>query len=122
MFGVARVTRARLLDVWQREHVRNARARGIPEWRLLWRHVLRNALTAPVTLLALSAAHWAGGAVLTESVFAWPGIGRLVVEATLARDYPLTLGVILTGTLLVVMANLLADLLLASLEPGTPHA
>ncbi|MGI8497966.1 MAG: ABC transporter permease [Gemmatimonadaceae bacterium] len=117
MFAVARVTRARLLDVLRRDHVRTARAAGIPEWRILWRHVLPNALTAPITLLALSAAHWVGGAVLTESVFAWPGIGRLAVDAMLARDYPLILGVILTGTLLVVVANLSADLLLASLDP-----
>ncbi len=121
MVGVARVTRARLLDVWQRDHVRAARASGIPEWRILWRHVLRNALTAPVTLLALTAAHWAGGTVLTESVFAWPGIGRLAVDATLARDYPLTLGVILTGTMLVVFANLVADLVLIRLDPRARH-
>ncbi len=121
MFGVARVTRARLLDLWQRDHVRTARASGIPEWRILWRHVLRNALTAPLTLLALTAAHWAGGAVLTETVFAWPGIGRLAVDATLARDYPMILGVILTGTLLVVVANLAADLLLAVVDPRLRH-
>lgn len=117
MFGVARVTRARLLEVWQRDHVRAARSRGIPEWRILWGHVLRNAMSAPVTLLALTAAHWAGGAVITESIFAWPGIGRLAVDATLSRDYPLAVGVILTGTLLVVVANLVADLLLAALDP-----
>jgi peptide/nickel transport system permease protein len=119
MLGVARVTRARLIDIWQRDHVRAARARGISEWRILWRHVLRNALTAPVTLLALTAAHWAGGTVLTESVFAWPGIGRLAVDATLSRDYPLVLGVILTGTMLVVIANLAADMILAALDPTT---
>lgn len=117
MLGVARATRARLREVWQRDHVRTARASGIPTWRISWHHVLRNALTAPVTLLALTAAHWAGGTVLTESVFAWPGIGRLAVDATLARDYPLVLGVILTGTMLVVVANLVADLLLARLDP-----
>ncbi|MDQ6829490.1 MAG: ABC transporter permease [Gemmatimonadota bacterium] len=121
MFGVARVTRARLLDVWLRDHVRTARAIGNPEWRILWRHVLRNALTAPITLLALTAAHWAGGAVLTETVFAWPGIGRLAVDATLARDYPMILGVILTGTLLVVVANLVADILLAAVDPRIRH-
>ena len=115
--GVARVTRARLLDVWQRDHVRTAQASGVSAWRVLWHHVLPNALSAPVTLLALTAAHWAGGAVLTESVFGWPGIGRLAVDATLARDYPLILGVILAGTLLVVLANLLADLLLALIDP-----
>lgn len=116
-FGVARVTRARLLELWEREHVRAARAGGIPEWRILWRHVLRAALAAPVTMLALTAAHWAGGAVLTESVFAWPGVGRLAVDATLARDYPLVLGVVLVGALLVVGANLAADLLLTVLDP-----
>ncbi|MEO6445661.1 MAG: ABC transporter permease [Gemmatimonadaceae bacterium] len=121
MFGVARVTRARLLDVWQRDHVRTARASGLSEWRILWRHALRNALSAPVTLLALTAAHWAGGTVLTETVFAWPGIGRLAVDATLARDYPLVLGVILTGTLLVVVANLVADVALARLDPRARH-
>jgi peptide/nickel transport system permease protein len=118
-FGVARVTRARLLELWQEEHVRTARAAGVPEWRILWRHLLRAALTTPVTLLALTAAHWAGGAVLTETVFAWPGIGRLAVDATLARDYPLVLGVVLVGALLVVGANLAADLALSALDPRT---
>lgn len=121
MFGVARVTRARMLEVWERDHVRTARASGVGEWRIWWRHVLPNALSAPVTVLALSAAHWAGGAVLTESVFAWPGIGRLAVDATLARDHPVVLGVILTATLLVVGANLAADLLLRLLDPRVRH-
>jgi peptide/nickel transport system permease protein len=75
-----------------------------------------------VVLLALTAGYWAGGAVLTETVFAWPGIGRLAVDATLARDYPLILGVLLTGTLLVVLANLVADVLLALLDPRVRDA
>lgn len=117
LFGVARVTRARVLDAWTRAHVRTARACGLSDRRVLGKYVLRNALPAPVTLLALTAGYWAGGAVLTESVFAWPGIGRLAVDATLTRDYPLILGVILTGTVLVVLANLIADLALGLLDP-----
>jgi len=108
-----------VLELWQEDHVRTARAAGIGEWRILWRHVLRAALTTPVTLLALTAAHWAGGAVLTETVFAWPGVGRLAVDATLARDYPLVLGVVLTGTLVVVASNLAADVTVTALDPRT---
>lgn len=122
MVGIARVTRARLLEVWQHAHVTTARAAGLAESRVLWHHVLRASLAAPITLLALTAAHWAGGAVLTETVFAWPGVGRLAVDATLARDYPLVIGVILTGTLFVVAANLLADLVLMALDPRARHA
>jgi peptide/nickel transport system permease protein len=122
LFGVARVTRARMLDVWQHAHVRTARAGGVPRAQLVRRHVLRNSLPSPVVLLALTAGYWAGGAVLTETVFAWPGIGRLAVDATLARDYPLILGVLLTCTLLVVLANLVADVLLALLDPRVRDA
>lgn len=115
--SLARVTRARVVEVLQEEFVRAARAKGLPERAVLYKHALRNAFPAPLSLLALSAGHWAGGAAVTETVFAWPGLGRLGVEATLARDYPLLVGSLLVATLGVILANLVADLALALLDP-----
>ncbi|MGQ0764318.1 MAG: ABC transporter permease [Gemmatimonadota bacterium] len=117
LVGVARVTRARLLEVLTRAHIRTARAGGLTRTRILFRHGLKATIPAPLTLLALTAAGWAGGAVLTETVFGWPGVGRLAVEATLARDYPLIVGLVLFGTLLVVTINLAVDVSLAILDP-----
>lgn len=117
LVALARVTRARMLEVLQEDYVRTARAKGLPERVVVYKHAFRNVLPAPLTLLALSMGHWAGGAAVTETVFAWPGLGRLGVEATLARDYPLLVGTLLVATLGVVLANLVADLGLSLLDP-----
>lgn len=115
--AVARVTRARILEILPEAYIRTARAKGLPASAVVLRHALRNALPAPVALLALTAGHWAGGVVITETIFAWPGLGRLVVEATWARDYPLLVGTVLVATVAVVLANLAADLAVAALDP-----
>jgi len=120
--AVARATRAQALEVLQQEYVQVARAKGLAEWVVVNKHVLKNALPAPLTLLALSSGHWLGGAVVTETVFAWPGMGRLAVEATLSRDYSLTVGVILIGAMGVILANLIADLTVALLDPRVRYA
>lgn len=120
--AVARATRAQALEVLQQEYVQVARAKGLVERVVLNKHVLKNALPAPLTLLALSSGHWLGGAVVTETVFAWPGMGRLAVEATLSRDYSLTVGVILIGAIGVIAANLIADLAVALLDPRVRYA
>ena len=99
------------------DFIRTARAKGLSEHVVLLRHALRNSLATPITLLALAGGHWIGGAVVTETVFAWPGLGRLAVDAMLARDYPLILGILLLGAWVVVLANLLADLFAAVLDP-----
>jgi peptide/nickel transport system permease protein/oligopeptide transport system permease protein len=114
---IARITRAQALEVMGQDFVTTARAKGLSERMVHNKHVLRNALPAPITLLALSSGHWVGGAVITETVFAWPGLGRLAVESTLARDYPLVIGVILVGAVGVILANLLADIAVAWLDP-----
>lgn len=119
---IARITRAQALEVMQQDFVLAAKAKGLREARVLNKHVLRNALPAPLTLLALSTGHWIGGAVVTETVFAWPGLGRLAVESTLARDYPLVVGVILFGAIGVIFANLIADLAVAALDPRVRYA
>ena len=115
--ALARVTRTRILDVMPQDFIRTARAKGLSERVVLLRHALRNSLATPITLLALAGGHWIGGAVVTETVFAWPGLGRLAVDAMLARDYPLILGILLLGAWVVVLANLLADVFAAVLDP-----
>ena len=115
--ALARVTRARILDIMPQDFIRTARAKGLAEPVVLLRHALKNAASAPVTLAALTVGHWIGGAVVTETVFAWPGLGRLVVEAMLARDYPLILGILMFGAAVIVLANLVADLLAAVFDP-----
>ena len=119
--ALARVTRARVIEILDQDFIRAARAKGVAERAVLLRHALKNALPTPITLLALAGGHWIGGAIVTETVFAWPGLGRLAVEAVLARDYPLILGILMLGTTAVVLANLAADLLASALDPRVRH-
>ena len=121
MAGLARVTRARILDILHQDYIRTARAKGLSERAVLLRHALKNALPTPITLLALAGGHWIGGAIVTETVFAWPGLGRLAVEAVLARDYPLILGILVLSAAVIVFANLTADLLASWLDPRVRH-
>lgn len=114
---VARHQRAALLEVLPDDYVRSARAKGVPERAVVARHALRNALRPTVTLFGLALPALAGGAVFIEVIFAWPGMGRVAVEALAARDYPLVLGTTVTGSLLVVVGNLLADVLSAAIDP-----
>lgn len=114
---VARHQREALLEALPDDYVRSARAKGVPERAVLARHALRNALRPTVTLVGLALPALAGGAVFVEVVFAWPGMGRLAVEALAARDYPLVLGTTMAGSVLVVAGTLLADLLAAAIDP-----
>ena len=113
----ARLTRAAMLEVADQDFVRTARAKGVPEGRILRRHILRNALLPMITFAGIQAGQLIGGSILVETVFAWPGIGRLAFEALLARDYQLLLGVFLCTSVLVVLFNLLTDLLYAVVDP-----
>jgi peptide/nickel transport system permease protein len=97
--------------------VRAARLRGLSESRLVWRHALPNALGPFVTVVLLDAAMLASGAVVTESVFAWPGVGSLFTEALVKRDYPVLMAFLMIGAFAVVLLNLVADLLLARIDP-----
>jgi peptide/nickel transport system permease protein len=113
----ARLTRASMLEVASQDFVRTARAKGVPEGRILRRHVLRNALLPVVTFAGIQAGQLIGGSILVETVFAWPGIGRLAFDALLARDYQVLLGVFLCTSVLVVLFNLLTDLLYVMIDP-----
>jgi peptide/nickel transport system permease protein len=113
----ARLTRATMLEVTSQDFVRTARAKGVPEGRILRRHILRNALLPVVTYAGIQAGQLIGGSILVETVFAWPGIGRLAFDALLARDYQLLLGVFLCTSVLTVVFNLLTDLIYAWIDP-----
>ena len=115
--ATARYQRAALLEVIRQDYVRTARAKGLPERRVLMVHALRNALLPLVTLFGLSFPFLLTGAVLVETVFAWPGMGRLAVTAILQRDYPIVTAAALVASVMVVLGNLLADALYGVADP-----
>ena len=114
---IARITRATLLETLQSEHVRLARAKGLPELQVVLRHGLRNALLPIVTLIGLQIGHLLGGTVIIETIFAWPGVGRLVVGAIMNSDYAIAQGGLLMIAVGFVLVNLIVDLLYAVLDP-----
>ncbi len=114
---IARMTRSSLLEVLRQDYVRTARAKGVAEARVVTRHALRNAAIPVVTVIGLNVGSLLGGAILTETIFAWPGVGRLIVDAIFARDYPLVQGAVLFIALIFVVVNLLVDLSYAYLDP-----
>jgi peptide/nickel transport system permease protein/oligopeptide transport system permease protein len=114
---VARMTRASMLEVLGQDYVRTARAKGISERRTIALHALRNALIPIVTAVGLQFGTLLGGAVLTESVFGWPGMGLLLVDSIFSRDYPMVQGIVLTFAALFILTNLLVDLLYAWIDP-----
>jgi len=113
----ARLTRATMLEVQDQDFVKTARAKGVPEGRITRAHVLRNALLPVITFAGIQAGQLIGGSILVETVFAWPGIGRLAFEALLARDYAVLLGVFFCTSVIVVLFNLMTDLLYALIDP-----
>jgi len=119
---VARMTRASMLDVLGQDYIQTVRAKGVREGRLLIRHALKNALIPILTVIGLQAGQLLGGAVLTESVFAWPGIGRFMVDAIQARDFPIVQGGVLLTALTFVLINLLVDLLYSAVDPRIKYA
>lgn len=114
---VARIVRSSLLEVLGADYIKAARAKGVRQAALVYRHALSNALIPVVTVIGLQFGALLGGAVLTETVFAIPGMGRLTVNAILNRDYAVVQGTILAGVLMVVLVNLLVDLTYAFLNP-----
>jgi peptide/nickel transport system permease protein len=114
---ITRTLRSSLLEVLAEDYVRTARAKGLSEWIVVRGHVLRNALIPVVTVLGLQLGTLIGGAVITEYVFALPGVGRLVVDAVFARDYPLVQGVILLIAIGFILSNLLVDVLYGYIDP-----
>ncbi len=113
----ARLTRSSMLEVSTQDFVRTARAKGVPEGRIVRRHILRNALLPVITFAGIQAGQLIGGSILVETVFAWPGIGRLAFDALLARDYQVLLGVFLCTSVIVVVFNFITDLLYAWVDP-----
>jgi peptide/nickel transport system permease protein len=113
----ARLTRASVLEVLTQDYVRTARAKGLSPWRITWRHVLRNALLPLTTIAGAHLGGLLGGAAVAETVFGWPGIGRLTLEAVQAREYKVLLGILLMSSFIVIVANILVDLLHARLDP-----
>ena len=113
----ARVVRSELVDVLGEDYVRTARAKGLPEHVVIGRHALRNALGPLVTLAGLDLGLLLGGAVVTEFIFAWPGLGREVLQAILEIDIPLILGVVLVSAIAIAVANLLVDLVYLWVDP-----
>jgi ABC-type dipeptide/oligopeptide/nickel transport system permease component len=114
---VARMTRTAVLDVLSADHVRTARAKGLSERLVVARHALRNALVPVVTLIGLQIGFLLGGAVVTETVFSWPGVGRLAVGAILSSDFPMAQGTIIVLSMGFIVVNLAVDILYAALDP-----
>lgn len=114
---IARITRASVLEVLSQDHIRTARAKGLSPRRLLFDHALPNAAVPIVTIIGVGVALLLGGVVVTESVFAIPGVGRLVVDAILSRDYPVIQGVLLIFSAVYVLVNLVIDLVYVLIDP-----
>ncbi len=114
---LARLTRSSMLEVLTQDYVRTAHAKGLHDATVVLKHALKNSLIPVVTVLGLQFGYLLGGAVITESVFAYPGVGRLVVDAILARDFPLVQGTVLAIALVFVFLNLLVDLVYVYLDP-----
>jgi len=118
MIGILmRVTRSAVLEVMNEEYVVTARAKGLAEQRVLWRHVLRNALIPVVTVVGLELGTLLSGSIIVETVFAWPGVGSLLITGLTARDYPLVTGLVLMYTIAFVTINLLIDALYGLIDP-----
>ncbi len=115
--GIARYMRGSMLEVIRQDYVRTARAKGLSEFIVIFKHALRNALIPIVTLFGLYLPVLFSGTVFVETVFAWPGMGRLLVGSILERDYPIVMGVTIIFALVVIIGNLIADLLYAAVDP-----
>ncbi|HSQ26945.1 MAG TPA: ABC transporter permease [Anaerolineales bacterium] len=119
---ITRMVRSGMLEVLGKEYIRTARAKGLLERTVVWGHSLRNASIPVVTLIGLEFASLLGGAIIIETVFAWPGIGRLVVNAVFQRDFPVIQGVVLISAVLFVVVNLIVDLLYSVLDPRISYS
>jgi peptide/nickel transport system permease protein len=116
-----RLMRASMLEVYSLDFITTARAKGVAERGIAWRHAARNALLPVVTLAGLQFGHLLGGSVLVETVFGWPGLGRLVFDSLLQRDLNMLLGILFVSSVVVVLANLAADLTYGVLDPRIVH-
>ena len=117
MAVVMRMTRSSMLEVMGEDYVRTARAKGVVPWRVVFKHALRNAMLPTVTVIGLQAGLLMGGALITETIFSWPGVGQIAYDSVNRRDYAMIQGVVLYGATLFVLVNLLVDVLYAVLDP-----
>ena len=115
--GWSRYVRASVLEVFRQDYVRTAWAKGLSDRVVITRHVLRNSLIPVATLLGLSLPNLVGGALITETIFGWPGMGRLAYDAAVQRNYPIIMGTLVVSTVLVILGNLLADVAYTFLDP-----
>jgi peptide/nickel transport system permease protein len=115
--GISRYMRSNMLEVVRQDYVRTARAKGLKEGTVVYKHAMRNALMPIVTLLGLSVPGLIGGSVIFETIFAIPGMGQLFWAATMARDYPTIMGILVIGAILTLIGNLLADMAYAWVDP-----
>jgi peptide/nickel transport system permease protein len=113
----SRFLRSSMLDVIHQDYLRTARAKGLPNWMVLYKHALRNALIPLITMLAIDLPYLFGGAVFVETIFSWPGMGRLYFTAAVDRDYPVLLAILILGAAAIILSNLLADLAYSLLDP-----
>jgi peptide/nickel transport system permease protein len=114
---IARTTRSSMLEVLRQDFIRTERAKGLSERKVIYKHAVRNAMVPVVTVIGLNFGLLLSGAILTETVFSWPGVGRLVIDSVYARDYPLVIGCILVFALVFVIVNLITDLLYTYIDP-----
>lgn len=114
---IARLTRSSMLDVMQEDYVRTAHAKGLSEETIVWKHALKNAMIPVVTVIGIQFGAMMGGSVVIESVFAWPGIGKLMVDSILTKNYPIVQGGLLVMSLIVSVINLVVDITYGVLDP-----
>jgi peptide/nickel transport system permease protein len=114
---VARLSRSSMLEVLDQDYMRTAQAKGLAPRLVLFRHGLRNALIPLVTVLGMQFAGLLGGAVIVETIFSWPGMGRLAINAISRRDYPVIMGTVLVFSVVFVLVNLLVDILYTLIDP-----
>lgn len=114
---IMRLVRSSMLEVLDSEFVKLARVKGIPEWKVVWKHCLRNASIAPLTVFAIIAGSLLTGSVVTETVFTWPGVGLLVVDAVRSRDFQVVQAVVIMFAAIFIICNLLVDIMYAYLDP-----
>jgi dipeptide transport system permease protein len=119
---IARMTRSSILEVLREDYVRTARAKGLPRWQVVVVHALRNALIPVITVIGLQVGLLLSGAILTETIFSWPGVGNWLVHGVQARDYPVVQGGILLIATIVITVNLIVDMLYGVVNPRIRHA
>jgi peptide/nickel transport system permease protein len=106
-----------MLDVLDSEYIKLARIKGTPEWKVIWKHALRNAAIPPLTFYGIIAGQLLTGAVITETVFAWPGTGLLAIEAIRSRDFQVVQATVIVFSVIYILSNLIVDILYAYIDP-----